>query len=241
MITLRGLDKVYPATEAGIAGISTKFIPGEWVTLLGASGSGKTTLLKLIAGLEDKSGGTLENSYLAAETSFVFQEPALLPWKSVIGNVTLPLMLRGMSEPLANEKAAPWLEKLGLTPFQNVKPHELSGGLRMRVSLARAMVTEPKLLLLDEPFAALDEPIRIELGILLRNLFLQTKPTVILVTHSITEGLWLADRALILRGRPGTISWDEKINLGDERPLKTPGRARIFAKSRSVLRAFKAE
>ena len=223
MIKVASLEKVYSATGAGLGKVSINFETGEWVTLLGPSGSGKTTLLKLIAGLEEKSGGLLENGFSTADTSFVFQEAALLPWKSVTENVILPLTLRGVSETTAIARAKIWLDKLGLTSFQNARPHELSGGLKMRVSLARALVTEPKLLLMDEPFAALDEPIRIELGIELRKLFVQLKPTVILVTHSITEGLWLADRALILKGKPGVIVWDEKINLGAERPLKLRG------------------
>ena len=141
----------------------------------------------------------------------------------MIENVTLPLTIRGESFTKAAERAKPWLQKLKLSDFANVYPHQLSGGLRMRVSLARALITEPKLLLLDEPFAALDEPIRIELGIELRTLFNHYKPTVIMVTHSITEGLWLADRVLVLRGRPGKVVIDELVNLGAERPLKLRG------------------
>jgi NitT/TauT family transport system ATP-binding protein len=179
--------------------------------------------LRLIAGLEKKTTGSLENSFATKDISYVFQEAALLPWKSVMENVILPLNLRGVATPAAEKRAAPWLAKLGLTDFANTRPHELSGGLKMRVALARALVTEPKLLLLDEPFAALDEPIRIELGIELRKLFIELKPTIILVTHSITEGLWLADRALVLKGKPGQIVSDEKINLGAERTLALRG------------------
>ena len=223
MIKMDQLEKVYSGTRAGLSQLSTTFLPGEWVTLLGPSGSGKTTLLKLISGLETQSSGQLENPFLASETSFVFQEPALLPWKSVMDNIILPLTLRKSSIAEAKKKAEPWLAKLGLRDFALARPHELSGGLKMRVSLARALVTEPKLLLMDEPFAALDEPIRIELGIELRNLFCQLKPTIIMVTHSITEGLWLADRAIILKGRPGKVVWDQKMSLGDARPLKLRG------------------
>jgi NitT/TauT family transport system ATP-binding protein len=230
MISLSALEKVFSTTHAGLGPITTSFSPGEWVTLLGPSGSGKTTLLKIIAGLEEKSGGSLSNPFTSDETSFVFQEPALLPWSSVIENIILPLTLRKVPRAEACTRAKPWIQKLGLSDFINVKPHELSGGLKMRVSLARALVTEPKLLLLDEPFAALDEPIRIELGIELRSLFLQFKPTVIMVTHSITEGLWLADRAIILHGRPGVIAWDEKINLGLDRPLRLRGEPEFLKK-----------
>jgi NitT/TauT family transport system ATP-binding protein len=235
MIRFRALEKVFSGTGAGLGSVSTVFNEGEWVTLLGPSGSGKTTLLKLIAGLEQKSSGDIESSFSAEATSFVFQEPALLPWKSVLENIILPLTLRGMPSHEAKSKADPWLHKLGLDSFRNIRPHELSGGLKMRVSLARALVTEPKLLLLDEPFAALDEPIRIELGIELRNLFQQLKPTIIMVTHSITEGLWLADRAVVLQGRPGKVIWDEKINLGPSRPLSLRGDPEFLKKVETVF------
>jgi NitT/TauT family transport system ATP-binding protein len=230
MIRLKSLSKIYQANDSGLNDISISFNEGEWVTLLGASGSGKTTLLKLIAGLEIQSGGRLENTYSPEETSFVFQEPALLPWKNVLENVTLPLIIRGIEKTIAEARALPWLQKLRLADFTKSYPHELSGGMKMRVSLARALVTEPKLLLLDEPFAALDEPIRIELGIELRSLFRQLKPTIIMVTHSITEGLWLADRFVVLQGNPGQVVLDEPMSLGEERPLKLRGEPEFLKK-----------
>ena len=235
MIELQKLQKVFPGTGAGIKEITLNFAPGEWVALLGASGSGKTTLLKLISRLEHKSGGSLHNPYGPEDTSFVFQEPALLPWKTVMENVVLPLNLRGVSRSSAEARANPWLEKLRLSDFKNAKPHELSGGLKMRVSLARALVTEPKLLLLDEPFAALDEPIRIELGMELRTLFKQLKPTVLMVTHSITEGLWLSDRVVVLQGKPGSVVMDEKIHLGEDRPLRLRGEPEFLKKVQSCF------
>ena len=239
MITFDHIQKVYRATSAGLGEISTQFKKGEWVTLLGPSGSGKTTLLKLIVGLETPSGGKIKNPYQINETSFLFQEPALLPWKNVVENITLPLALRGIPLASALIRAEPWLIKLGLNDFKKALPHELSGGLRMRVSLARALITEPKLLLLDEPFAALDEPIRIELGMELRALFQQLKPTVIMVTHSITEGLWLADRVIVLQGRPGKIIWDEEVKLGEVRPLKLRGDPEFLKKVETCFEFLK--
>jgi len=220
MIELKQVEKIFAETKAGLAPITLQIERGDWVTLLGASGSGKSTLLRLLANLEQKTAGTLTNPYQASEVSFVFQEAALLPWKTVLENVILPLTIRGMNKDLAIQKAEPWLKKLKIERFAQSYPSELSGGMKMRVSLARACVTEPKLLLLDEPFAALDEPIRIELGMELRSLWTELKSTVILVTHSITEGLWLANRVVVLQGQPGHIVLDEKLNLGLERTLE---------------------
>ena len=186
MIQFQRLERIFDQTGAGLAPLTLQVQDGEWMALLGSSGSGKSTLLKLVAGLEEKSGGSFASPFQSKEISFVFQDPALLPWLSVIDNIILPLRLRGVAFDAAVKKAETWLQKLKLKRFEQSFPHELSGGLKMRVSLARALITEPKLLLLDEPFASLDEPIRIELGLELRELWRGLKPTIIMVTHSIT-------------------------------------------------------
>ena len=227
MIQFESLSKIFPETKAGLKEISTVIPEGQWLTLLGPSGCGKTTLLRMVGGLETPSAGVLKNPYLQSEMSFVFQEAALLPWKTVLDNITLPLILKRQSLNHAKEAAAPWIEKLKLGHFVDRYPHELSGGLKMRVSLARALISKPKLLLLDEPFAALDEPIRIELGLELRELWKNLNPTVLMVTHSITEGLWLADRVLVFQGQPGKIILDQKIELGIDRPLEVRG-SKVF-------------
>ncbi len=241
MIELRGLSKIYPHTQAGLTEINTLIPPGQWVTLLGPSGSGKTTLLKLISHLEKPTAGSLIHDYRAHDLSFVFQEAALLPWQSVMDNVTLPLTLRGVEKKVAMERAKPWLRTLKLDRFQTAYPHELSGGLKMRVSIARALVTEPKLLLLDEPFAALDEPIRIELGMELRALWKSLKPTVVMVTHSITEGLWLADRVVVLEGQPGKIALDEETHFGEERTLALRGRPDFLSRVEACFNLLKGQ
>ncbi len=230
MIEFGKLSKIFPETKAGLKDISATIPEGQWVTLLGPSGSGKTTLLKLVSGLETPSSGILKNPYPISEMSFVFQEPTLLPWKTVMENIILPLTLKKVSSQKAREEAVPWIQKLKLSNFVDRYPHELSGGLKMRVSLARALVSKPKLLLLDEPFAALDEPIRIELGMELRELWKTFKPTILMVTHSITEGLWLADRALVFQGQPGQVVLDQKMDLGVDRPLEIRG-SEFFLKS----------
>lgn len=219
MIELKKLKRIYPKTHAGLGPISLQIQPGEWITVLGPSGSGKSTLLRLISGLDTRTEGELIQDYSRKEMGFVFQDSALLPWKTVLENIVLPLELRGMSIEEARNRASPWIEKLKLSQFIRAFPSELSGGLRMRVSLARALITDPKLLLLDEPFSALDEPIRIELGLELRALWKSLKPTVVLVTHSITEGVWLGDRVLVIRGQPGSLVMDQKIELGMDRSL----------------------
>jgi NitT/TauT family transport system ATP-binding protein len=223
MIQFRGAEKIFSKTGTGLSKVDLEIKQGEWVTLLGPSGCGKTTLLRLIAGLEGLSSGSMQNSFSPQSLSYVFQEAALLPWLTVIENVILPLTLNGMARSEAILKARVWLEKLRISRHEGSYPDELSGGIKMRVSLARALITEPRLLLLDEPFAALDEPIRIELGLELRVLFRTLKPTVVMVTHSITEGLWLADRVLVFQRQPGKLVFDQGIGLGPERTLADRG------------------
>jgi NitT/TauT family transport system ATP-binding protein len=230
MIRAAKLAKLYKSTGGGLAPLDLEVGRGQWLTLLGPSGCGKSTLLKLVAGLEESGAGQVEVTVPRSRISFVFQEPALLPWSTVEENVILPLRLRGMNRVSAIAKAIPWMQKLGILPFRTSYPSQLSGGLKMRVSLARALITDPELLLLDEPFAALDEPIRIELGLELRELFLTMKPTILMVTHSITEGLWLGDRVLVFQGRPGQVVLDENLGLGESRPLSLRGDPRFMAR-----------
>jgi NitT/TauT family transport system ATP-binding protein len=218
-ILLQNLQKIYPGSGAGLNQINISIPDAQWISLLGPSGCGKTTLLKLISGLEEKTSGTIEQNFSKKEMSYVFQDAALLPWKTVIENIVLPLTLRGASIQTAAEAAKPWLKKLKLEKFCNHYPSELSGGMKMRVSIARALITQPKLILLDEPFAALDEPIRIELGLELRELWKSFKPTILFVTHSITEALWLSDRVLVFQGQPGSVVLDRPLPFGEDRPL----------------------
>lgn len=240
IIRFESLEKIYPQTQAGLGAVNATLAPAQWVSFLGPSGSGKTTLLKLVAGLEENSGGKLIRPYASSEIGFVFQEAALLPWKTVRENIILPLVLRGVSNEKASAEAQPWLHKLKLEKFAESYPHQLSGGLKMRVSIARALVTNPKLLLLDEPFAALDEPIRIELGLELRELFKTLKPTILMVTHSITEAVWLSDRIMVFQGQPGKVVLDETLSFGVDRPLALRGTPEFLQKVEKCFHLLRA-
>ena len=188
---------------------------GEFLAILGPSGCGKSTLLRIIAGLLAPDGGTLNITPADTKfhTAYVFQDAHLLPWRTVVENAALPLELMGVgrTERIARADAA--LADVGLSDARSRFPAQLSGGMRMRVSLARALVTQPRLLLLDEPFAALDEITRFRLDIRLRDLWVERGMTVIFVTHSITEAAFLANRAIVLTRKGGGVKLDRRLVL----------------------------
>jgi NitT/TauT family transport system ATP-binding protein len=194
----------------------------EFLCLVGASGCGKTTLLKLIAGLVEPMGGAI---YLAGEevdrpsrrVGFVFQEPTLMAWRTVKGNVTLPLEVNGFGRDRANRKAESLLHLVGLKGFEDAHPTELSGGMAQRVALARALVHDPQLLLLDEPFGALDALTRERMGRELLRIWQARQKTVVMVTHSVPEAVYLADRVLVLGPRPASIVAEVPIDLSRPR------------------------
>ena len=188
---------------------------GEFLAILGPSGCGKSTLLRIIARLAEPNAGSirLEPSTRRFDTSFVFQDAHLLPWRTVLDNAALPLELMGVPREERHAKARQVLEQMGLAEACARFPAQLSGGMRMRVSLARALVTEPHLLLLDEPFAALDEITRFKLDLQLRQLWRERGLTVIFVTHSISEAAFLANRAVVLARHGGKIKLDRRSNL----------------------------
>ena len=195
--------------------ISFQVKPSEFVALLGPSGSGKSSLLRLIAGLDSADDGRLaiDAANGALSRGFVFQEPTLMPWRTVLRNTTLPLELVGWSRSDAQGRAQEELRRVRLAEFTSVYPHQLSGGMKMRASVARALTTRPNLLLLDEPFAALDEPTRHGLQAQLREIWSALRMTVLFVTHSVTEAVFLADRIIVLSHRPARIVADERIAL----------------------------
>lgn len=188
---------------------------GEFLAILGPSGCGKSTLLRIMAGLIPANSGTctINPPDTKFSTAYVFQDAHLLPWRSVLENTALPLELMGVPAEVRNERARAALAEVGLSDAQSRYPSQLSGGMKMRVSLARALVTQPRLLLLDEPFAALDEITRFRLDVRLRDLWIERGMTVIFVTHSITEAAFLADRAVVLTRKGGGIKLDRCFDL----------------------------
>jgi len=208
-IEVQQLSKNFPGdARAVFSDLSFSLSPGESLSLLGPSGCGKTTLLRLLMGLEHPSSGTVHiASELAAHMSYVFQEPRLVPWRTCLENVLLPVELTSQNGTEARERALDLLQQLGLADRLRHFPGELSGGMQMRVALARALVTEPKLLLLDEPFAALDERSRFRLQDLLLELRDRLSLQYVFVTHSIAEAVYLGDRILMLDNLGRTRDW----------------------------------
>jgi NitT/TauT family transport system ATP-binding protein len=218
-IVCEDISRIFTGTGLVLDRISFQIQPGEFVALLGPSGSGKSSLLRLIAGLDRADSGRLaiEAAHGALSRGFVFQEPTLMPWRNVLRNTTLPLELVGWSRDNANARAEEELRRVRLTEFGARYPHELSGGMKMRTSVARALTTRPNLLLLDEPFAALDEPTRHGLQMQLREIWTTLRMTVLFVTHSVTEAVFLAERIIVLSHRPAHILLDESIALPPSR------------------------
>lgn len=213
-VVLKNVSKSFPGSGEILNEINLTVKKGEFLVLLGSSGSGKSTLLRMIAGLDTPTSGALQvqqNSRF--DKGFVFQESHLMPWKTISENVALPLNLIGNSPEDLNGKVQTALTHVGLSQAGSLYPHELSGGMKMRASLARALVAQPELLLLDEPFAALDEQTRFQLAEDLRRLWQQTGMTVIFVTHSLHEACFLAERIVAISGKPAKLRADIKIEL----------------------------
>jgi NitT/TauT family transport system ATP-binding protein len=214
IVALRSVTKVFANATVALDAVDFEVRVGEFVSLLGPSGCGKSTALRLLAGLIEPTGGTVvweraadERDRRRAQTlGFVFQEPTLMPWADVFDNVYLPLRLQGLSKAAAAPRVHGALEGVGLAEATRAYPRELSGGMRMRVSIARALVTEPTLLLMDEPFAALDEMTRFRLNDDLLRLYRTLRKTVVFVTHSVFESVYLSSRIVIMTSSPGRIA-----------------------------------
>jgi len=213
LVRMRHVDKVYSNGTVALKALSMDVYPQEFISLLGPSGCGKSTALRIFAGLGAYSGGEMDwprSMYDASgkperEVGFVFQEPTLMPWATVFDNVYLPYRLKNKSKSLVKDRVHEVLELVGLANFSKAYPRELSGGMKMRVSVARALVTKPKLLLMDEPFAALDEITRTKLSNDLLDIWTRAKCTVMFVTHSVFESVYLSQRIVVMAARPGRI------------------------------------
>ncbi|CDN49020.1 ABC transporter ATP-binding protein [Neorhizobium galegae] len=228
LVVMRSVSKMFSSGTLALSDMSLTVEGGEFVSLLGPSGCGKSTALRIIAGLGDVSTGTIDwpssrinsKGLPEGDISFVFQEPTLMPWQTVFGNVYLPLKLRGLSKSAARDEIMKTLATVGLQDFADAYPRELSGGMKMRVSIARALVTKPKLLLMDEPFAALDEITRQKLNDDVLRLWRETGITVIFVTHSVFESAYLSNRIVVMKARPGRVHADFPLVTSLERDAR---------------------
>jgi len=207
VMRIEGVDKVFNGDVVALKGLNLTVNSGDFISLLGPSGCGKSTALRLVADLIHPTRGriTWAGGQKAGDLGVVFQEPTLMPWATVAQNVWLPFRLRGKSYNAVKDEIIEALRLVGLEKFQNAYPRELSGGMKMRVSIARAMVTKPRLILMDEPFAALDEITRFRLNNDLLALKEKIGCTVIFVTHSVFESVFLSDRIVVMAARPGRV------------------------------------
>jgi NitT/TauT family transport system ATP-binding protein len=217
LLALHCVSKTFPNGTVALSDLNFEVRAGDFLSLLGPSGCGKSTALRIIAGLTAPSQGSVEwPAQMAADRTsrigFVFQEPTLMPWANVFDNAALPLVLKGVAGETVAKRVNAALDRVGLAKFAHVFPRELSGGMRMRVSIARALVTEPQLLLMDEPFAALDEITRFKLNNDLLQVWQATGTTVVFVTHSVFESVYLSSRILVMSARPGRVSSEVAID-----------------------------
>ena len=218
IITVQDLHKRFPDGTLALSGIDLEIFPGEFVSLVGPSGCGKSTLLRILAGLESVTQGQARldgalptDARARREMAFVFQEATLLPWRTVLDNVALPLELRGVMRAEREARARGVLELVGLTPRAAAYPRELSGGMKMRVSIARALATNPKMLLMDEPFGALDELTRQHLNDELLSIQARTGATIVFVTHNMFEAVYMSSRIAVMTPHPGVIATILKV------------------------------
>ena len=245
MLHLSSVGRRFGTVEA-LRDVSLDIAAGDFVALLGPSGCGKSTLLRLIGGLDQPDTGALTwdagHQPAPGEIGFVFQDATLLPWASAADNVFLPLRLRGMPRAQAAQQVADALHRVGLAGFEHALPRQLSGGMRMRVSIARALVTRPRLLLMDEPFAALDEFTRHKLQDDLLELWHELRCTVVFVTHSIYEAAFLARRIVLMTPRPGRIDHEiaSPLQPGPEARLDAAYTALVAQITRDMTRALAA-
>jgi NitT/TauT family transport system ATP-binding protein len=246
-VALSGVTKVYGRGDQAVLaldGVSLDVAPGEFVCLVGASGCGKSTLLNLVAGLDRVNGGTVRvgagtgrpGDAGGTNPGLMFQEPALFPWLTVAANVEVPLKLRGLPRPERRARVAELLDVVHLGEFARRRPHELSGGMRQRVALARTLALDTPVLLMDEPFGALDAMTRDVLHDELERIWSERRLTVLFVTHNVREAARLADRVVLLSSRPGRIIYSTRVEVPRPRRIDSPEIAAIAAEVTDRLR-----
>jgi NitT/TauT family transport system ATP-binding protein len=228
-IELTGVSKRFRTPDGSVftalSEVDLAVEPGQFCAVVGPSGCGKSTTLTLVSGLEKPSGGSVKVhgepvSGIGDDVGFVFQADALLPWKSVLENVAAGPIFRGVAKREARDRARDWLRRVGLSNFADHHPHQLSGGMRKRVSLAQSLINEPDILMMDEPFSALDVQTRSIMSNELLTLWEQSRPSVIFVTHDLEEAIALADRVVVMTAGPGTVKQVYDIDL--PRPRQVP-------------------
>jgi NitT/TauT family transport system ATP-binding protein len=218
-VTLEGVSKVFnpgPRQVEAVSELGFSVRPGDFVSILGPSGCGKSTLLMMVAGLEKPTTGVIlvAGEVIARprlQTGIIFQDPTLLPWKSVLDNVLFPVSIQGLAPAPHLERAMELLRLVGLADFRDKRPHQLSGGMKQRAAICRALITDPDLLLMDEPFSALDAMTRDELNVALLDIWQRHHKTALFVTHSIREAVFLSDRVIVMGRRPSKIVADVAI------------------------------
>jgi NitT/TauT family transport system ATP-binding protein len=245
-ISVRELSKVYPSRDGCVQAleeISFTVKEGEFIAVVGPSGCGKSTLLKILAGLMPPSSGEARLRGIPIQgprrdIGVVFQSPVLLPWRSVLENVLLPMDVQHGSREDYRRTALELLSLVGLQEFANNYPGELSGGMQQRVAIIRALIHDPAMLLMDEPFGALDAMTREQMNLELQRIWLERKKTVLFITHSIPEAVFLADRVLVMTPRPGRIIDTVKVEIPRPRPLETMNSAEFGAAVSSIRAQF---
>jgi NitT/TauT family transport system ATP-binding protein len=234
LAALTDIEVDYPARGRALGPFSLALEPGEIVALVGPSGCGKSTAMRLLAGLEAPTAGAVTRAAGRGETAVVFQSPTLMPWATALDNVALPLKLAGAADADAKARAA--LGRVGLGAAEGAKPAQLSGGMAMRVSLARALVTEPRLLLLDEPFAALDEITRRALAEDIHRIWAASQPAIVFVTHNVEEAVYMAQRTVVMTPGPGRLAYEARVDA----PLPRPASFRTTALFRDQVERVSA-
>jgi NitT/TauT family transport system ATP-binding protein len=249
---IRNVRKVFAVAELGSRALepvvalddaSFEFSEGDLVALLGPSGCGKTTLLRIVGGLIGKSAGSVtiagrEVTRPMGDYGFVFQAPSLMPWRNVVDNVLFPMEILRKNDAAARSHALELLDLVGLSGFLSARPHQLSGGMQQRVALCRALVHRPQLLLMDEPFGALDELTRLEMNDLLLRIRRETKASVLFVTHSISEAVYLSDKVIVFSKRPARVAKEIQIALAYPRSQKVRFTAAFTAAERIASEAL---